>query len=91
MDNLKFNELGGDLVAMWKWLKLIHGPDNMGSQEIGKVFMDLLGYKMGLNDRFSNYIIELERLTQISGTSKKQVLGLKQKIYHSYQREYIAQ
>ena len=74
--NLKFNELGGDPVAMWKWLKLTYGPDNMGSQEIGNVFMDLLGYKMGPNDRFSNYIIEIERLMQISGTSKKQVLGL---------------
>ena len=74
--NLKFNELGGDPVAMWKWLKLTYGPDNMGSQEIGNVFMDLLGYKIGPNDRFSNYIIEIERLMQISGSSKNQVLGL---------------
>ena len=38
--------------------------------------MVLSGYKMGPNDRFSNYIIEVKRLMQISGTSKNQVLGL---------------
>jgi len=74
--NTKFNELGGDPIRMWKWMESTYGPENMGPQEKGNAFIDLLGYKMENTDRFSNYIIEVERLMFVSETSEDQMLGL---------------